>query len=98
MFKGFKKEFQNELGRINQETGKFIFSFGDLELEEKSEVNKKIKCRILSNKLSKELQKICSQEGRNVPQISFVKFEFFNNYWCKSSIFSNLPGDPIYKY
>ena len=93
MFKGFKKEFQDQLERKNQDADVFIFSFADLELVEKN--NKRRKCRIISDKLSEKLHQIHSQ-GKNVyiPPIKFIEF----NYYRNDSIFSNPLRDPIYKY
>ncbi|CFW92827.1 protein of unknown function [endosymbiont DhMRE of Dentiscutata heterogama] len=67
MFKGFKKEFQDQLKKNNQEGSTFAFSFGDLELVEIND--KRRKCRIISEELSKELQKLIS--GGSKPTFIF---------------------------
>ena len=78
MFKGFKKEFQDQLEKINQETDKFIFSFADLELVEKN--RKREKCRLVSEELRNKLQEIYSQgKSGYIPPIKFIDFELSNN-------------------
>ena len=74
MFKGFTENQKSNLEKINQQSEKFTFSFGDLELVEKN--GNRRKCRIIDEELSNKLHRIYS-EGKSVyvPRIKFIDFE-----------------------